>query len=76
MPRHAVLGDLRKEHKSGVGTEKWIFLRTEGWYSTRSDSALETLCKRITHLGVGVARLKLSTVTVAQHCSPVPLYPS
>jgi hypothetical protein len=67
MPRHAVLGDLRKEHKSGVGTEKWIFLRTEGWYSTR---------KRITHLGVGVARLKLSTVTVAQHCSPVPLYPS
>jgi hypothetical protein len=34
MPRHAVLGtwdDFGKEHKSGVGTEKWIqvFLRTE-----------------------------------------------
>lgn len=24
MPRHAVLGDFGKEHKSGVGTEKWI----------------------------------------------------
>jgi hypothetical protein len=57
-------GDFGKEHKSGVGTQKWIFLRTEAWYSTRSDSALGTLCKSITHLGFRVAR----GPTVNCHC--------